>query len=217
MASPSEGVADNEIAMNSQQRKCGSFTLNQPLPVSIFTPTADVALNSITITIDLFVKKVGSQLTIENDELATAFKSQFGGQVFCARQQLAMDFNGTKLDLAVESFEHAAIDMLNGSAAKSQPAAIELGQVLRSTTILWKKCPGTQTNIIIVGGAGPARNDSLFKKDFNFEAMGIGGLDEQFKKMFRTAFASRIFPGIVKQLGINHIRGILLYGPPGCG
>ena len=32
-------------------------------------------------------------------------------------------------------------------------------------------------------------------KDFNFESMGIGGLDEQFKKMFRTAFASRIFPG----------------------
>ena len=61
------------------------------------------------------------------------------------------------------------------------------------------------------------RNDSLFRSDFNFEQMGIGGLDEQFKKMFRTAFASRIFPGLVKQLGINHIRGILLYGPPGCG
>jgi vesicle-fusing ATPase len=45
--------------------------------------------------------------------------------------------------------------------------------------------------------------------------MGIGGLNTQFQTMFRRAFASRLFPGIVKKLGINHIRGILLYGPPG--
>ena len=47
--------------------------------------------------------------------------------------------------------------------------------------------------------------------------MGIGGLGVQFETMFRRAFASRIFPGLVKELGINHVRGILLFGPPGCG
>jgi vesicle-fusing ATPase len=47
--------------------------------------------------------------------------------------------------------------------------------------------------------------------------MGIGGLGHQFETMFRRAFASRIFPGLVKELGINHVRGILLFGPPGCG
>jgi vesicle-fusing ATPase len=48
--------------------------------------------------------------------------------------------------------------------------------------------------------------------------MGIGGLDKEFSTIFRRAFASRILPpGLVDQMGINHVRGILLYGPPGTG
>jgi vesicle-fusing ATPase len=47
--------------------------------------------------------------------------------------------------------------------------------------------------------------------------MGIGGLDDQFLEIFRKAFASRMFPGVAKELGTSHVRGILLFGPPGCG
>ena len=46
--------------------------------------------------------------------------------------------------------------------------------------------------------------------------MGIGGLDDEFSAIFRRAFASRVFPPeVVQQLGHKHVRGILLYGPPG--
>ena len=46
--------------------------------------------------------------------------------------------------------------------------------------------------------------------------MGIGGLDNEFNAIFRRAFASRIFPpSIVEKLGIQHVKGILLFGPPG--
>jgi hypothetical protein len=57
----------------------------------------------------------------------------------------------------------------------------------------------------------------LFKhKEFNFEMLGIGGLDDQFEQIFRRAFASRVFPpSVVERLGIRHVRGVLLYGPPG--
>lgn len=59
---------------------------------------------------------------------------------------------------------------------------------------------------------------SIFKSEFNFKELGIGGLDKQFEVIFRRAFASRAIPtNICKDLGINHVRGILLYGPAGCG
>ena len=48
--------------------------------------------------------------------------------------------------------------------------------------------------------------------------MGIGGLNKEFEVIFRRAFASRVYPAdVLKGLGISHVKGILLYGPPGCG
>ena len=48
--------------------------------------------------------------------------------------------------------------------------------------------------------------------------MGIGGLDTEFNAIFRRAFASRVFPPeIMDQLGCKHVKGILLFGPPGTG
>jgi vesicle-fusing ATPase len=66
--------------------------------------------------------------------------------------------------------------------------------------------------------------------------MGIGGLDTEFSEIFRRAFASRVFPpGLVEKLGIEHVKGkllflyrvkrisyhsrlgLLLHGPPGTG
>ena len=59
----------------------------------------------------------------------------------------------------------------------------------------------------------------LFKaQEFNFESLGIGGLDQQFDQIFRRAFASRVFPpAMVERLGIHHVKGVLLFGPPGTG
>ena len=55
-------------------------------------------------------------------------------------------------------------------------------------------------------------------KEFNFERLGIGGLDKQFEQIFRRAFASRVLPpGVVERLGIHHVKGVLLHGPPGTG
>ena len=56
----------------------------------------------------------------------------------------------------------------------------------------------------------------IFSAEWDFQKTGIGGLDEQFLQILRRAFASRIFPPeVVDQLGVKHVKGILLYGPPG--
>lgn len=63
---------------------------------------------------------------------------------------------------------------------------------------------------------GDSAHQALISPDWDFNQMGIGGLDKEFSDIFRRAFASRVFPpDVVEQMGMKHVRGILLYGPPG--
>ncbi|KAH8059943.1 hypothetical protein JL722_4894 [Aureococcus anophagefferens] len=67
-------------------------------------------------------------------------------------------------------------------------------------------------------GGGRFGQESLFDSDFDFAKLGIGGLGSEFDTIFRRAFASRIYPShLIQQMGITHVRGMLLFGPPGCG
>ena len=62
------------------------------------------------------------------------------------------------------------------------------------------------------------KEKEIFKKNFNFQEMGIGGLDKEFQEIFRRAFNSRRYPQmILDKYGIKHVKGMLLYGPPGTG
>eukprot|EP00468_Gymnochlora_sp_CCMP2014_P010229 CAMPEP_0167755386 /NCGR_PEP_ID=MMETSP0110_2-20121227/8791_1 /TAXON_ID=629695 /ORGANISM="Gymnochlora sp., Strain CCMP2014" /LENGTH=659 /DNA_ID=CAMNT_0007641359 /DNA_START=107 /DNA_END=2086 /DNA_ORIENTATION=- len=46
----------------------------------------------------------------------------------------------------------------------------------------------------------------------------VGGLDGALSNITRRIFATRRFsPRMVEKLGLQHVRGMLLYGPPGCG
>ena len=71
---------------------------------------------------------------------------------------------------------------------------------------------------ICLSGKSKARaaRSNIVNPDFDFNSLGIGGLDEEFKEIFRRAFASRILPAdIVEKMGAKHVKGILLHGPPG--
>jgi vesicle-fusing ATPase len=60
--------------------------------------------------------------------------------------------------------------------------------------------------------------EHLIIPDFNFEDLDIGGLDTEFIEIIKKVFVTRLVPtNIIKKFGQKHIRGLLLYGPPGCG
>jgi vesicle-fusing ATPase len=213
LAAPHSAMNIGEVGMNGVQRKSGPFTLKQELQVSVFTPGASEALVSMTLGVDLLVKKSDNKTASKFDakELEESFKANFGFQVLHKQQKLAFDFNGTKLDILVDSFE--GVTLIDGASDQTSFR----GQLLPTTNLNFKKAAGTMSHIIIEGGSGPQKNESLFKSDFDFAKMGVGGLGTEFQTIFRRAFAPRIFPGLVKELGVNFVRGMLLYGPPGCG
>jgi len=46
----------------------------------------------------------------------------------------------------------------------------------------------------------------------------VGGLDAQLGQIVRRAVGGRLYPpALTRSLGISPVRGMLLYGPPGCG
>jgi len=44
----------------------------------------------------------------------------------------------------------------------------------------------------------------------------VGGLDAQLDAIARRVLASRANPAAARRLGVSHVRGVLLSGPPGC-
>merc|ERR1712045_437222 len=103
------------------------------------------------------------------------------------------------------------------SGKEVKPEKVSHGIVLPNTAVVFEKAEGS--GIKLIGKAkGKVVRQSIINPDWDFSKMGIGGLGDQFKAIFRRAFASRVFPPeVMEQLGCKHVKGILLYGPPGTG
>lgn len=90
------------------------------------------------------------------------------------------------------------------------------GLLIPETDITFVKA--SDANLKLKGSSKKAPPNAILAPNFKFEDVGIGGLDSEFAAIFRRAFASRVFPpGLVDKLGIQHVRGLLLFGPPGTG
>jgi len=72
------------------------------------------------------------------------------------------------------------------------------------------------TSLKIKSASMKERN--VFSKKFKFEDLGVGGLDKQIIEIFRRAFATRRLPqSVLEKYGGTHIKGVILFGPPGTG
>ena len=71
-------------------------------------------------------------------------------------------------------------------------------------------------NITIIGDN--LMSQEFFQPNFSFESIGIGGMDNELASVLRRALSTRaIRPDIMEKMGIQHVKGIILHGPPGTG
>ncbi|KAH8019800.1 hypothetical protein HPB51_022468 [Rhipicephalus microplus] len=142
------------------------------------------------------------------------------GLVWARHAQLAYQFSDKKLlKLVVKEMEVASLEYLKGDVSKpqSKPKTTQIGLLLPDAGVVFEKAEGS--TLSLTGHAkGKMVRQSIINPDWDFNKMGIGGLDKEFSAIFRRAFASRVFPPeVIEQLDLKHVRGILLYGPPGTG
>ena len=79
---------------------------------------------------------------------------------------------------------------------------------------------GKETEIIVTSDTVKivAEKKKLLKIDFDVNKMGIGGLNKEMETLFRRAFSLRLLSEeTLTKMGVQHIKGIILYGHPGCG
>uniref|UniRef100_A0A3Q2ZTU3 Vesicle-fusing ATPase n=1 Tax=Kryptolebias marmoratus TaxID=37003 RepID=A0A3Q2ZTU3_KRYMA len=173
-------------------------------------------ISNMTVEIDFLQKKFVDTNPFDSDKMAKEFLQLFNNQAFTVGQQLVFSFIDKLFNIVVKDIETMDASILKGKPA-TDGYRKKVGLLLANSQVIFEK---SENSPILLTGKSKTREarQSIISPDWNFEKMGIGGLDKEFSDIFRRAFASRVFPpDIVEQMGCKHVKGILLYGPPGCG
>eukprot|EP00250_Pteridium_aquilinum_P005582 c15654_g1_i1 orf=195-2447(+) len=202
-----QSLEEGTLALNLIQRKYLKVSQRDLIKVSSFRPP-DVGFKLIVLTFEVdFVKGRGKAEELDAVVFGKHIQKMFINQVFTVGQLLLLEFMGTHYILSVSQ-----------TVVDEQPDAetATRGMLVKATSFFFESTP---TSGIKFANQRGGTNSNLFKqRDFNFQKLGIGGLDAEFQDIFRRAFASRVFPvHVIRKLGINPVKGLLLWGPPGTG
>ena len=206
-----DSVAPGAIGLSGPQRKLLKCSLNDPLELRSFrVPRSGMEAALMYLSVNFLNEATKTRSVTELDaQWLTSVMHKLQGQVLTVGQAVPIEREGTNFKLTVSS-----IQLLSGS----DTVAYDRGLLARTTTFVFESDRPGSDGIKITGQKGHFKTNMFKTKDFNFEKLGIGGLDRQFEQIFRRAFASRVYPpDVVDKLGIKHVKGMLLFGPPGTG
>ncbi|XP_055343675.1 vesicle-fusing ATPase 1-like [Paramacrobiotus metropolitanus] len=218
---PDAAVKPGEIGFGDPQRKWALISIGQHVHARAFAFYPEQYLASVTLEIDFYSKAKVTQDPLDTDKMAMDFQQQFPSLAVTKGQLLVFSHGGKPpLRLLVKSLGVIDLNAVTGNdkqKAKSSEPADGIGVTTPNIQVNFEKAEGA---VITLTGKSLARvqRTNILNPDWNFEKMGIGGLDKEFSTIFRRAFASRVVPpDLIEKLGIKHCRGMLLYGPPGTG
>jgi vesicle-fusing ATPase len=234
-ASGSDAVAAGSVAFNSAQRKTLKVSSGDEIEVTALTelPQSKIHAAALELAVDFAGRASPASEALPAEAIEAHLLRALAGQVLTVGQNFVSEVRGLNLLFTVKSVLSFKDPPPPGAAADSEEIrALWSGGGVMRTGLMGRLGHACKVSVLsakgsllklasgsTVGGSSAAqRGSQLFSPNFSLEDLGIGGLDEQVGDIFRRAFASRIYsPAVLRQMGIKHARGVLLYGPPGCG
>lgn len=208
-----DAIADDALGLSDLQRRFAGIGMNMEVSVGPFMPPSASDLASCCLEVDFIKPTLAPERKVEvqDSDLEQLVHTSFSEHMLAIDQLLAIKVSDSlTLKLCIKSLQH--LDLGKGSAGCSP-----LGGVLgKQTELDFQVATSASAKLQVLNNKTKQR--SIFRPDFNFEELGIGGLSKEFGDIFRRAFAARVFPPrVLRALGTKHVRGMLLYGPPGTG
>lgn len=188
---PHEKINQGIIGINQPIRNKLSLAIDDKVIVQIYKPK-EKSINKININLTSVAKKKGFvSLHEENikDKIFEIFKKHY----FYNSQTLIMKLDTITIVLDINCQDEGYLYQQTQLKIQSNDESLNI-----ISAILLKR--------------------DLFKDTYNFEEIGIGGMNIELINIFRRALSTRaIKSSIAQKLGIKHVKGILLHGPPGTG
>eukprot|EP00392_Amoebophrya_sp_AT5.2_P014516 g14673.t1 len=218
-------VPAGKIYLSSLQREFAQIPLDAVLNVTSFTPSAENEIAGGKVVVDVIgggssASSSSGRLDLDTKTLQEILAQNYRGQPFARGQMCCARYDKVALKFTFVDVESKADVMKSTSGRSMSPrggnrgSSVSILSANGVANVEFKNGPSHTTNIL----SSDMKRQKVFKADFNFGAMGIGGLTSELETIFRKAFASRLYPpALIKQMGIKHVRGMMLYGPPGTG
>ena len=146
-------------------------------------------------------KKLEEKITVEDTELLDIIKKLYVGSPF--NDSTLLYFLNKGMGITIEACE-LEIDPLGPLNEERNSKNIVNFGFLAMDTVIELASENSHFKI----HSKTMKTKALTKFGFNFNEMGVGGLDGEIS-LYPTAY--------LEKYGIHHVKGILLYGPPGTG
>jgi len=214
-ASPKMTVRN--LGLNGMQRKWIGVSLYTEVEVTPYPQNNMSYLATLSLEVDFLQKNKTTTTAYETDKMAEEVRKTYLNLPHTSHQEYFFRYENKSpyLSLKVNRMEFLNTQVLSGQNRGS--VRQDVGILTGNTVITFDR---KEDSVITLSGkaVGSSGTSNIINPDWDFSQMGIGGLDGEFNAIFRRAFASRVFPPtLIEQLGMSHVKGILLHGPPGTG